>query len=154
MGVKQLVGRPDRVEWIGAATMTAALLVVTGCDSGPQLAPVSGKVVFNGKPLEFGTVMFQPEQGGQPAVGQIHTDGTFVMSTFEPGDGAVVGPNAIRVTCYTSQNPDSTAPPGDYLGDLLIPRKYTIFTASGLTAVVPEDGLNTLQLELEGKRRR
>src|SRR6476469_2683029 len=65
------------------------LVVLAGCNRGPKMTSVTGKVIYNGHPLEFGVVMFQPPSG-QPAQGQIQPDGTFTLSTYRLNDGAVV----------------------------------------------------------------
>src|SRR5436190_15065410 len=51
------------------------LVILAGCNHGPKMTPVTGKVIYNGRPLEFGVVMFQPPSG-QPAQGKIQPDGT------------------------------------------------------------------------------
>lgn len=132
----------------------AALLVLLvstwGCDRGPTMAPVTGKVLYNGKPLEFGSVAFQPTQG-QPAEADIQPDGTFVLSTYRLHDGAVVGLHKVRVACYESQKPNAKQAAGEQkLGRLLIPVKYTLFDQSGLTAEVRESGNEPIVLELTG----
>ena len=72
-------------------------LLLMGCNDQPAVAPVRGIVNMDGKPLPGGRVMFQPiaagedKKVGRPAIGQIQEDGTFVLTTFEDGDGAVVG---------------------------------------------------------------
>lgn len=132
----------------------AALLVLLastcGCDHGPTMAPVTGKVLYNGKPLQFGSVAFQPPQG-QPAEADIQPDGTFVLSTYRLRDGAVVGRHKVRVACYESQRPNAQQAAGEQkLGRLLIPVKYTLFDQSGLTAEVRESGNEPIVLELNG----
>jgi hypothetical protein len=126
------------------------LVALAGCDRGPTVVPVQGRVLYNGKPLEFGSVMFQPPRG-QPAVGDIGPDGAFTLSTFAPGDGAVVGNHKVRVACYESQRPGTVKGPGEQsLGKLLIPMKYTLFDQSGLTAEVREEGTEPFVFELTG----
>ena len=126
-------------------------VVVSGCDRGPILVPVTGKVLYNGKPLAFGSVTFQPPSG-QPARGEIQGDGTFVLSTYRMNDGAVVGNHKVRVACYESQRKDAVHPPGEQsLGRLLIPKKYTLFDQSGLTAEVREQDNQPLVFELTGQ---
>ena len=115
------------------AVLLAALLavgvVVSGCGKPPhELTPVSGKVTYNGKPLPFGCVTFQPETG-QWSKGIIQSDGTFTMVTPGEGDGAAVGINKVRISCFENQNPankkaDSTGM-GIVLGRPLIPKKYS-----------------------------
>lgn len=126
--------------------------LLSGCNSGPKVAPVSGKATLDGKPLKFGTVMFQQATGGQPAVGEIQSDGSFQLSTFRQGDGAIVGTHLIRVACYSSQDPASGLKGGDSLGNLMIPVKYTVLTSSGLTAEVPGEGLESFVIELKSDR--
>lgn len=118
-----------------------------GCQRGPTVVPVEGRVTYEGKPLEFGTVTFQPPQG-QPAKGKIQSDGTFTLSTFAPGDGAVVGTHKVRITCYESQRAPVAASGERTLGKLLIPRRYTLFDQSGLTAEVKPQGNEPLWFEL------
>jgi hypothetical protein len=100
------------------------LAALAGCDGGPQIVPLKGKVVYKGQPLTFGSVMLQPE-GGQPATAVIEPDGTFVLSTHSPGDGATVGQNRVRVTSYEGQAPDAkrSAETELALGNSLIPVK-------------------------------
>ena len=92
-----------RVGWL------IVLAAIAGCERGPNTVPVSGKVSYNGTPLEFGSVMFQPPSG-QPALGEIQSDGTFSLSTYRPGDGAVVGRHKVRIACYESQRRGAACP--------------------------------------------
>jgi hypothetical protein len=114
------------------------------------MAPVTGKVLFNGRPLEFGSVVFQPPSG-QPAQGEIQADGSFTLSTYRANDGAVVGPHKVRITCYESQRPGTVKGPGEQtLGKSLIPEKYTLFDQSGLTADVTAARTEPFVLTLTG----
>ncbi len=122
------------------------LLTLAGCKSGPELVPFRGKVLYQGKPLQFGNVMFQPE-GGQPSMGDIQPDGTFEMQTPGLGEGAVVGKNLVRITCFESQRPSngSAAQTEMALGNSLIPTKYNNFNTSELTVEV-HSGENELKV--------
>jgi hypothetical protein len=114
------------------------------------MGPISGKVIYNGQPLSFGSVTFQPTSG-QPAWGEIQSDGTFVLSTYGPNDGAVVGTHKIKVACYESQRPTATPKAGEQtLGRSLIPQNYTLFDQSGLTAEVQPGENAPIVLELNG----
>ena len=131
------------------------LLVVCapGCNRGPAMGKVSGSVSLDGTPLKFGSVMFQNVSGGQPSVGEIQPDGSFVLSTFRPEDGAIVGNHKVRVVCYSTQDPANkrSGPMGDSLGALLIPRKYASLGTSGLSAEVTAEGLEDFKIELSSK---
>ncbi len=127
------------------------LVSLVGCgDSGPQMAPVTGQVLFKGKPLSFGGVMFQ-SSSGQPSRGVIDSEGKFYLTTVSDGDGAVVGANKVRITCYEGQNPESQKDTSAEvsLGKLLIPRRYTQFSTSNLTVEVKPDQNEPLVFELE-----
>lgn len=69
-----------------------SVIAVSGCGSkGPVRipAPVSGKVLYKGKPLTKGMVTFQSETGA-PGIGQIKSDGTYSLT-------AIVGSNTVMV---------------------------------------------------------
>jgi len=125
-------------------------LTIAGCHRRPQVVPAGGKVLYNGQPLKFGSVTFQP-RNGQPARGEIQSDGTFSLSTFRPGDGAVVGLHQVRIACYESQRPSAKPTGGEQsLGNSLIPLKYTFFDQSGLTADVQTASNEPFVFDLKG----
>ena len=111
-----------------------------GDDRLPTTA-VGGKVLYQGEPLQFGSVMFRPD-AGPLARGAIRSDGTFRLSTYGNNDGAVIGKHRVRITCFESKRPETTPPdsneePG--VGRSLIPRKYLSFDTSGLQVEVRSD---------------
>jgi hypothetical protein len=71
---------------------------IAGCgESGPTLAPVKGKVTMGGQPLKNVDVIFQPEQGGQPAIGKTDDSGSY--SVFTAGKaGAMPGKHKVAIT--------------------------------------------------------
>jgi hypothetical protein len=117
------------------------------------MGSVRGTATLDGVPMKFGTVMFQCQSGGQPARGEIQPDGSFVLSTFRPEDGALVGKHQIRVVCYSAQDPAKrgAGPIGDSLGTLLIPERYTSLGASGLSFEVKPGENEPVKLELVTK---
>lgn len=80
-------------------------LYVCGCGGGAEsfdVAPVKGKVLCNGQPVTSGTILFAPvakgekdSKPGKTGSGSIESDGTFVISTYKEGDGAVIGKHKI-----------------------------------------------------------
>ena len=121
----------------------AFLVAAGGCSRGPRLVPVSGQVFYRDKPLEFGSVMFQPKTGGHPARGTIQPDGTFTLTTYQnkkTKPGAVVGTHLVRITCYEGQRAQAAGEvTGEvFLGRLFIPEKYTFFDETELTAEIRE----------------
>ncbi|MEN1678667.1 MAG: hypothetical protein AAGJ46_03690 [Planctomycetota bacterium] len=140
----------SRVLVVHAAVVCTTL--AAGCDSGPALAPVSGTVTLDGKPLPFGVVNFQPDQG-QGAQATIEAGGAFTLSTFKLSDGAIVGRHRISVKCYQGHDPAYRAgkkPEGISLGKSLIPPKFSRVGTSGLAVDVPPEGLSGYELKLGG----
>lgn len=144
--------RAARWARVALAPLVAAglCLAASGCGSGKlDVAPVKGKVTHNKKPLQFGSVVFQSEKG-LPATGQIQPDGTYTLTTYASGDGAVVGSHKVQITCTDTQKPGFTPPAGQELpvGKSLIPTKYNQADTSGLTAEV-KSGPNQIDFDLK-----
>lgn len=119
-----------------------------GCSEQEPLVPITGRVFFNDKPLEFGAVMMQPPNGF-PSTGIIQSDGTFEMTTHGLGAGSRLGVNKIRVTCFEGQRPsdkedeDLEKP----VGRSYIPRRYNSY-ANGLTVEIKPDTNEPLEIRL------
>jgi hypothetical protein len=80
------------------------LVLVSGCQKGDfPTAPVSGRVICEGKPAPFAMVFFEPMQTGKSGLvgrqGLADADeqGNFTLSTYGTRDGAVVGHHRVRV---------------------------------------------------------
>ncbi|MBA2112911.1 hypothetical protein [Bremerella alba] len=132
--------------------LSIGLMLCSGCfgQKGLETAPVTGIVTYNGKPLPYGRVSFRPP-AGSPATGEIQSDGRFSLSTYGNGDGAIVGTHQVSVTATevdagvmaaTAANTEMTVPKS------MIPKKYTSFSTSELTAEVVSSGKNQFALEL------
>lgn len=87
--------------------MFATVLHMAGC-GGSETAPtskVSGTVTLDGEPVADASVGFVPENG-RPASGVTDESGRFTLTTFEPGDGAVLGKHQVVITPHI---PDEVA---------------------------------------------
>jgi hypothetical protein len=95
-----------RVAWC------CGLLLLVGCGAGGDfpVAPTRGKVTCEGQPVPHVMVFFEPLQEGKSAlVGKqgfalAGEDGTFVISTYGKGDGAVIGKHRVRVGPPSSES--------------------------------------------------
>lgn len=108
--------QPSVTRFLAFATPVFLLFVLSGCSKSPyDLAPVTGTVSVDGQPLPDGQVMFAPRatsgsaKAGKPALGNVRADGTFSLSTYSDGDGAVVGEHLV--TLY-GPAPEVTLPNG------------------------------------------
>jgi hypothetical protein len=91
---------------------------VLGCGSGSpyELAPVHGRLTVKQRPLAGAKVMFAPiakddqSAAGKPAVGLTDSEGSFTLTTYSDGDGAVVGEHWITVFAPEAAAPNESAP--------------------------------------------
>ncbi|NLY02963.1 MAG: carboxypeptidase regulatory-like domain-containing protein [Rhodopirellula sp.] len=138
------------------------LTVVAGCGSGrPETAAVSGKVTLDGEPVEGATVaLFHPD-GGQPARGVTDASGAFVLTTFEAGDGALLGQHKVTVSKIDESAQQSADPSAELAtptsnADLsvtakhLLPIIYSSPSTSDLTVDVKQ-GMEPIVLDLKSK---
>ncbi|WP_339730744.1 hypothetical protein [uncultured Gimesia sp.] len=91
--------------------------LLTGCGGNDQATvyPAGGIVHYDGKPLVGGgAISFVPisTQKGKTAGGIIKEDGSFVMSTYDAGDGSIEGEFRVVVYQTTMQEPE-TVPDSD-----------------------------------------
>jgi hypothetical protein len=112
---------------------------LVGCSNNDTpLYPVSGKVTYpDGTPLSGGWVSFRPTDGETKvsARGQVRSDGTFELTTYANGDGAVIGRNQVLVMppMYGDREDPKTSRPPSFS------RRFSNFATSGLEFVVTDD---------------
>ncbi|MCA9101642.1 MAG: carboxypeptidase-like regulatory domain-containing protein [Pirellulales bacterium] len=108
--------------------------------------PASGVVTYEGEPVEAAQVMFMPSSD-RMATGVTDAEGRFELSTFEPGDGVVIGQHKVTVT-KRLPDPNNDSPYPQFFDAL--PPNYSNPANSGLSADVTADGENVFLFELEG----
>jgi len=132
-------------------TTAIATLGTSGCDFGvPRTYPVTGRVEFSdGQPLTTGgVVLFEASEGeGTPvtARGAIREDGTFDITTYREGDGAVPGEHRVLVRAKRD--------PSEYLEQGITPRpvidpRFETYETSELQFTVGESD-NTFKIVVE-----
>ncbi|MBI1247557.1 hypothetical protein GC197_06880 [bacterium] len=147
----------DRLLIMVLPSIAVCLLVLTGCDQDQKfnVAPVVGTVQFNGKPVTGGTLCFRPEgaadqyESGKPAMANIAEDGTFSLSTYGNGDGAVIGHHQVQYMApQINVRPPEGAQPGQW--------KPPVSEFQGLVPKVTEvdvtEGKNELTIDLVKSR--
>ena len=74
------------------------LLVAAGCgQSGPEVAPVKGRVTLDGRPLEMVDVVFQPTNGDPPSTSRTDADGQYELLYKRGLMGARIGEHTVRI---------------------------------------------------------
>jgi hypothetical protein len=132
---------------LGSLFFTAVLT----CCGGATTYPIRGKVVFQdtqapATELAGYVVTLESVDGQVSASGVVAPDGTFEVSTYELGDGAVPGRHRVALNAPMSheliEGPDAAeAAP-------LIPDKYGSPATSGLEITVDSSG-QEVELSLE-----
>jgi len=117
--------------------------------SGPNLTPVTVKVLFNGKPLEEAMLMTQPGEGGRGTIG-FKTDkpGYYALMTDVEGvytPGIAPGKHKVTIEKRHSDGPSFGTPP------LLTPEEYSTFGKTPLTLSIKRGRDKEITLEMEGE---
>ena len=114
------------------------------------MGKVKGTVTFKGAPLATGEIQFLP-QNGRSAAGTI-TDGSYELTTYEPGDGAIAGGHTVVISAMDYGEFDPNAPKEPPPPKSLIPQKYGAPNTSGLSAEVKAGEENVIDFELKDER--
>jgi hypothetical protein len=122
------------------------LLAAAGCGGGAT--EVRGKVAFKGKPVENGTISFEPADGKGPTAGGPIADGGYRLT----GQNSVSsGAKVVRIQAFGPSGRRIPAAPGSkvLVDELkqLIPAKYN--SRSDLKATVEAGKVNTIDFALE-----
>jgi hypothetical protein len=149
-------------KWLAVSAVALGLISMgLGCGGRiekPPMGKVHGIVRLNGKPLDKGRVTFTPVSGegvsgGTNAMSPIESDGTYELTTFDTGDGAIVGQHIVTVSVPSEDINELNKPKADgsiayKLPKEFLPKKYTSPTESPLRNTVVA-GDNTLDIELK-----
>ncbi len=134
-----------------------SLPAITGCnENGRALAPVSGLITLDGKPLSGGSIVCQPLAppgsiiAGKGSGAYCDADGRFQLETLDGRPGAVVGEHRVRIYGpRTQQAAVSDGDGGRAKARELVPKKYNHNTE--LTLTVPEEGTAEANFNLTTK---
>lgn len=103
---------------------------LVGCSDGrPERLKASGRVMIDGSPLKFGSVLFIPDNG-RPAAGSLDMEGRFTLTCFDPNDGIIPGKYRVQIK--------GTEPIGEDAQRWHAPTKYANVKTSGLVQEISE----------------
>jgi hypothetical protein len=144
--------------WSGRIPVRCIVLILvatSGCsDAQKALAPVSGVVTLDGKPLAGASVRFQPVApagetiSGKGSYAFCGPDGRFELSTIDDKPGAVVGDHTVRIYGPKAQA-NSATDEGGRRPPEIVPRRYNSQTELKFT--VPSDGTDQANFDLKTK---
>ena len=91
---------------------TASCFLLGGCSGSgrPPVAPVEGRLTYQGKPVADATVVFLCPGAPRQAVGMTDAEGNYRLTTYEPNDGATVGTHVVTVKKFKSPTDQATGP--------------------------------------------
>jgi hypothetical protein len=124
------------------------LLLLSGCGANGGFAPVNGRVLLDGKPVENAAVLFEPETGGMPATGVTNSNGEFSLSTTGHGPGAAIGKHGVSVSKQVVAQPNRKVEEGEIVPmKHETPEKYASPSTSGFSIEV-KPGMAAVELQL------
>ena len=85
----------------GIALIVIVLALAFGCSKGSTAIRINGKITSGGEPATGAMVRLHPTGDVKLTMipeGQVQADGTFAVSTFEPGDGVPPGTYKVCIT--------------------------------------------------------
>lgn len=133
------------------AVVGFALIGSAGCGVKGEFetARVHGKVTYDGRPLETGSLVFVPVGGGPSAQANLDSSGNYVLGTYSLSDGAVLGEHEVMIVALTGgEGPQEASDPNAGLRSL-IPSRYGDLKKSGLRATVQADIDNEINFDLQ-----
>lgn len=146
-----------------------AVLCVAGCGKSkvPGCVPGKGTVLYDGRPLAWAIVTFNPKTnvpGSRVATAQTDVNGTFSLNTLGekgvlPGDYFVTVSKDIKkegsqpVEDWKKKHAEGGREPvpeeGLYNVVSVIPKKYTTTRDSGIEINIPPKGVSDIQIEIQ-----
>jgi len=155
----------ERINQIWPLIMICALVCCLGVGCGtseaeyetPELVPVEGTVMINGKP-EAGVVVTLSPLGttsGQVAYGMTDDSGKFVCEYSQGGVGCPQGQYAI--TCSKLFTPEGKPVPegasaADVMAKDMIPPRYRNYQSPFMSQEVGPTGITNLMIDLKMKK--
>jgi hypothetical protein len=156
------LGRASRLMLLAS---TATLLACSQTPEGrPPVYPIKGKVLYKGKPITGGTVVFERDGGDPPeskaipgsgpfrATGRIEADGSFGLQAFPDAEGVPAGWYKVGISSIPPRSEgnllDAAASAQKGNPDVLRGR-YADPKTSGLRAQVVKDQANEPRFDLK-----
>ena len=133
---------------ISCTTIILLFVSTVGCSDHLKTYPVSGKVQFTtGGPVHVGTVELKSREHGVQARGQILSDGSFTVTTYQAGAGAVAEIHDCVVVQFVMTEEIQGHRPS-VIG--AVDRRFANYSTSGLSVEIYPNQSNDVLVEVEG----
>jgi hypothetical protein len=114
--------------------LALGFVIAQGCNRGPAVAEVRGKVLYkDGTPIKGGvrTIRFEPAQDSTAEIsrvagGTIENDGSFELQRRKPGDGVYLGKYKVVVTVWKGAREPISLIKDEYTQSATTPFEATI----------------------------
>jgi len=135
-----------------APILVAGLLIASAGCGRDNIAPVSGRITLDDKPLAHASVIFQPtsrdKNPGPGSPSKTDAQGQFVLQTITSKvKGAMVGKHKVSITAYEGGNEIPSSGSDAVFRKALVPLKYNAETE--LTFEVPAAGTTSADFALK-----
>lgn len=142
-------GRRPGLQW------ALLLLALAGCGKPSRSVPAGGRVLLDGQPIAGAAVLFSPVAGGVPGRATTAEDGSFTLSTFDIGDGALVGVHRVGISkmdvtgfVATEDGLSGKLDGRTIKTRTLVPERYMNPATSGFEATVERGAANRFEFAL------
>ncbi len=131
--------------------LLVVFVTILGCGGSdmPDVAPVKGKVTWNGQPLKNATVNFMLKDGkGSSSTGTTNDGGEYELDYNRDHKGAMIGDHKVWITTQHTEESDdgSEKEVAEFL-----PKKYSDPNNTELSATVKAGSEEPINFALEGK---
>jgi hypothetical protein len=140
---------------LGTLLGIAFAVIISGCggSENAEVFPAQGLVTFNGKPMSGGgaiSLIPVTSQHGKNAGGIINSDGTFVLTTYVEGDGAMAGSFRVIINQTTSQEPDYGGD-SDAAGAATAKEVKTVTSSDVIPTIYSDPVSSPIEIRIEAK---
>jgi hypothetical protein len=135
--------RPKTRRWPALALLLSTALLAVGCgESWLEVFPVSGSIKFNGQTPAGAQLVFHAVNPADPAApapkASVKPDGSFVVTSYQSGDGAPPGDYVVTVEWYQVDKDGNVGPN-------VVPKEYSDPKASPIKVTVAAGAPTTLE---------